>query len=465
LPRRRQSFSSLVSVFRGEGFFCLLDPAEPPSEPCCKNIRVKVSLLFLLTLMSIATLTSAAEPGEPAAALLLRPSAVFDGEQLHSGWAVLVRGEKIEAAGPAKSIPAPNDERTIDLPDDTLIPGLIEGHSHLFLHPYNETPWNDQVTNESLSFRAAAATAHARATLLAGFTTVRDLGTEGAGYGDVGLRKAIDQGIVPGPRMIVVTRAIVATGSYGPKLSTDLDLPQGGEEASGVDGIVRAARSQIGKGADWVKLYVDYRWGAGEPARPTFSQEEIAAAVKAAHDAGRPVAAHATTAEGMRRAILAGVDTIEHGDEGTPEVFRLMKEHKVAFCPTVAASDAILQYRGWKKGVDPEPDRIREKKASMKAAREAGVTFAMGGDVGVFAHGDNAREMELLVHEYGFSPLEVLRQATSGNAAIFHLADRGKIRAGQLADLVAVEGDPTRDVSVVRQIRLVMKGGVIYHQP
>ena len=399
-----------------------------------------------------------------AVSSLLRPAAVFDGAQLHPGWTVLVTGDKIAAAGPAADITAPHGARTIVLPNDTLIPGMIEGHSHLFLHPYNETPWNDQVNNESLSFRTADATAH-RATLLAGFTTVRDLGTEGAGYGDVGLKKAIEQGIVPGPRMIIVTRAIVATGSYGPKLSTDLDLPQGAQEASGVDEIVRAAREQIGKGADWVKLYADYRWGPGEPSRPTFSEEEMAAAVRAAHDAGRPVSAHATTAEGMRRAILAGVDTVEHGDEGTPEVFKLMKEHRVAFCPTVAAGDAIVQYRGWKKGVNPEPARIREKRASMKAARDAGVTFAMGGDVGVFAHGDNAREMDLLVHEYGFTPFEVLRQATSGNAAIFRLADRGNIRAGQLADLVALDGDPTKDVDAVRQVRFVMKGGVIYQQP
>ncbi len=374
---------------------------------------------------------------------------------------MLVRGDKIAAAGPASEITA-GDARPIDLPNDTLAPGMIEGHSHLFLHPYNETPWNDQVTNESLAFRTAAATTHARQTLLAGFTTVRDLGTEGAGYGDVGLKKAIDEGIVPGPRMIVVTRAIVATGSYGPKSSTDLDLPQGAQEASGIEEIVRATRAQIGKGADWVKLYADYRWGAGEPSRPTFSQEELNAAVKAAHDAGRPVAVHATTAEGMRRAILAGVDTIEHGDEGTPEIFKLMKEHGVALCPTVAAGDAIAQYRGWEKGSEPEPERIRAKRASMKAARAAGVTFAMGGDVGVFAHGENAREMELLVHEYDFTPMEVLRQATSGNAAIFHLADRGNIRAGQLADLVAFEGDPTKDVGVVRQVRFVMKGGVIF---
>ncbi|MBA2433961.1 MAG: amidohydrolase family protein [Chthoniobacterales bacterium] len=405
-----------------------------------------------------------ADPSAPSF-FLLRPAAVFDGTQMQPGWAVLVHGDKIAAAGPAAEINPPNDAKTIDLPDDTLIPGLIEGHSHLFLHPYNETPWIDQVTNESLAFRTAAATAHARATLLAGFTTVRDLGTEGAGFADVGLKKAIEQGLVPGPRMIVVTRAIVATGSYGPKLSTDLDLPQGAEEASGVDGIVEAVREQIGKGADWIKLYADYRWGPGEPSRPTFSQEELNAAVKAAHDAGRPVAVHATTAEGMRRAILAGVETIEHGDEGTAEVFKLMKERGVALCPTVAAGDAIEQYRGWKKGSAPEPKGIMEKHASVKTARAAGVIFAMGGDVGVFPHGENAREMELLVRECGFTPLEVLRQATSGNAAIFRLADRGSIRPGQVADLVSVAGDPTKDIGVVRQVRFVMKGGEIFRQP
>jgi imidazolonepropionase-like amidohydrolase len=335
----------------------------------------------------------------------------------------------------------------------------------MFLHPYNETPWNDQVLSESFALRMARATVHAQRTLMAGFTTARDLGTEGAGFADVGLKQAIDQGIIPGPRLIVVTRAIVTKGSYGPKLSPDVDVPQGAEEASGTEEIVRVAREQIGKGADWVKLYADYRWGKDEPSRPTFSQEEMAAAVQAAHSAGRPVAAHATTAEGMRRAVLAGIDTIEHGDEGTLEVFKLMKQKGIALCPTVAATDAISQYRGWKKGVDPEPDRIKKKRESMKAARESGVTFAMGGDVGVFSHGDNVREMELLVHEYGFSPLEVLRQATNGNAKIFHLNDRGQIHPGLLADLVSVSGDPTRDVGTLRHVQLVMKGGVIFRQP
>jgi imidazolonepropionase-like amidohydrolase len=352
----------------------------------------------------------------------------------------------------------------IELTGQTLLPGLLEGHSHLLLHAYNETTWNDQVTSESQALRVARATVHAQKTLLAGFTTERDLGTEGAGYADVGLKQAIEQGIIPGPRMIIVTRALVAKGSYGPKLSSDVDVPQGAQEVSGVDDCVRGAREQIGKGADWVKVYADYRWGKDEPSRPTFSQEELTGIVNAAHSAGRPVAAHATTAEGMRRAVLAGVDTIEHGDEGTPEVFALMKQRNVSLCPTVAANDAISQYRGWKKGSDPEPPPIGQKRASMEAARKAGVTFAFGGDVGVFPHGDNAREMELLVHQYGFTPVDVLRQATSGNASIFHLADRGNIRAGLLADLVAVDGDPTRDIAAIRGVHFVMKGGTVVRE-
>ncbi len=394
--------------------------------------------------------------------VLLKPAAVFDGQEIHAGWSVLVSGEKIVAVG--ADVSAPADARTIELPNETLLPGMIEGHSHMFLHPYNETSWNEQVTNESLALRTARATVHARKTLEAGFTTARDLGTEGAGFADVGLKQAIDSGIIPGPRLIVATRAIVATGSYGPKYATELDVPQGAQEASGIEGVTRAAREQIGKGADVVKLYADYRWGNNEPSRPTFSQEELNAIVQTARSAGRPTVAHATTAEGMRRAINAGVETIEHGDEGTAEVFRLMKQKGVALCPTVAAGDAVSRYHGWKKGSDPEPPRIAQKRASMKAAREAGVTFAMGGDAGVFAHGENALEMELLVHEYGFTPLEVLRQTTSGNAAIFHLADRGLVRPGLLADLVSVAGDPTRDIAVIRQVHLVMKGGTLVRE-
>lgn len=428
-----------------------------------KFLRRRVASFLLLA--GIGPLSVLAQIAPAAStALLLRPAAVFDGETLHQGWGVLVEGDKIKAAGPAGQLAVPAGARTLELPGLTLLPGLIEGHSHLLLHPYNEASWNDQVLLESQAMRVARATAHARATLEAGFTTARDLGTEGADYADVGLKQAIDHGIIPGPRLLVATRALVATGSYGPKLSVDVDVPQGAQEADGTDGIIRAVREQIGKGADIIKVYADYRWGANEPSRPTFSQEELTLIVQTARSAGRPVVAHASTPEGMRRATLAGVQTIEHGDAGTSEVFKLMKQRGVALCPTVAAGDATSQYRGWRKGQDPEPERIRQKHVSMKAALQSGVDVAVGGDVGVFTHGDNLREAEQLVQDYGLPTLQVLRGLTSTNARIFQLLDRGRVQPGLLADLVAVAGDPTQDIKALRQVRLVVKGGVVIKQ-
>jgi len=415
---------------------------------------------FLILLALLLAPPAAAQPAEQL--FLLRPARVFDGVDPapHEGWQVLVRGERIEAAGPNLAVPA--GARVIHLPGATLMPGLIEGHSHLFLHPYNEASWDDQVLREPLALRTARAVAAARATLMAGFTTVRDLGTEGAGYADAGLRDAIARGIVPGPRMLVATRALVATGAYGPKVADPEFSALGAEEADGPN-LVAAARRQIGAGADVVKLYADYRWRPGEPSRATFTIDEMRGAVEVAHSAGRTAAAHASTVEGMRRATLAGVDTIEHGNEGNLEIFRLMRAHDVGYCPTLAASDAIARYSGW-NGAAPEPESIRIKRASFAAALAAGVTMCMGGDVGVFAHGDNAREMELMA-AWGMRPAAVLIAATSGNARLFHLADRlGSIRPGLLADLVAVDGDPIADIRAVRAIRLVMKGGAIVRE-
>jgi len=396
------------------------------------------------------------------AAILLAPDRVFDGVAMHAGWQVLVTGDRITAVG--AKLQAPPNARRMDLAGATLLPGLIEGHGHLFLHPYNETSWDDQVLNESLALRTARAVNHARLTLLAGFTTERDLGTEGAGYADVGLKDAIDQGIVPGPRLLVATRAIVATGAYGPKgFEPGLAIPQGAEEATGAD-LVHAVRRQIAAGADVIKLYADYRWRPGEASRPTFSEAELRAATEAAHDAGRTVAAHATTPEGMRRAIAARVDTLEHGYGGTPEIFREMRKRGIVLCPTLAAGDAIARYKGW-DGKAPVPPSIEQERRAFNAAREARVAICAGGDVGVFAHGENVRELELM-QEYGMPALEVLSAATWVNARALDVDDRvGSIRTGLLADLLAVEGDPGADIHALRKVRLVMKGGHIVTAP
>ena len=412
-----------------------------------KHIFALVLILFLNSLQSQT---------------LLVPERVFDGEAMQTDWVVAVDENRITYAGPLDGLRNSNTYTKQELKGMTLMPGLIEGHSHLLLHPYNETEWNDQVLEESPAERAIRGAVHAKKSLMAGVTSMRDLGSEGAGYTDVYLKKTIDDGIIPGPRTLMAGPAIVATGAYGPKGFHDgVKVPLGAIPVSGRDQAISEVRTQLGNGANLIKIYADYRWGEDELSQPTFLQEEINAMALAANTAGRYVVAHASTPEGMRRAILGGVETIEHGDGGTIEIFKMMKDNGVALCPTLAAGDAIEQYKGWKKDAEPDPERIAKKKKSFQLALESGVDIVFGGDVGVFTHGENYRELELMV-EYGMEPIKALQSATSLNAKLLHFQHLGMIQKGYLADIIAVEGNPIKDISKMKNVKFVMKDGVVY---
>jgi imidazolonepropionase-like amidohydrolase len=413
-------------------------------------MRLLAAFLFL-------TAAAGAEP------LVLEHATVLDagGDRWLADRALLLENGRIVQLAAAGAVAAPAGAVHLDLAGLHVVPGLIELHSHLLLHPYDQISWNDQVLRESLERRTLRAGVAARATLQAGWTTLRDLGTEGAAYADVALRDAIAQGMIPGPRLFVATRAIVAADCYGPAgFDWRFEVPRGAQEVSGADAMRAAVREQIAAGADWVKIYADYRRRPGAPATPTLTQVEIEAAVDEARAAGLPVAAHAVTPEAIRRCVEAGVTTIEHGSEATDAELRRMRDKGTVLCPTLAASEALARQAGWRPG-EPEPERVRQSREMFRRALRAGTIIACGSDVGVFAHGDNARELELMV-EYGMTAAQALRAATSVAAEVLGRSDDlGRIAPGFRADLVAVSGDPLQDISVLHRVVLVVQDGKV----
>jgi imidazolonepropionase-like amidohydrolase len=383
-------------------------------------------------------------------------------EQVKKNVLILIKGNKIEKVG---TFEIPPGAEIIDLSDMTVLPGLIDSHVHLFLH---EGSYDDQLLKESIPYRTIRAVVHAKQTLEAGFTTIRDLETEGAGYADVDLKTAINQGIIPGPRMQVSTRALSTTGGYALMgYSWEIQVPTGAQLVDGVDEVRKAVREQIKYGADWIKIYADSRRRRNEVADSltwylTFSDDELKAIVEEAQKMNVKVAAHCYSSIAAQRAINAGVASIEHGlylDEAT---LKLMKEKGVYYCPTLVA------YYRWSKRecLSPETRKMIENTVKLhsetfKRALKVGVKIAFGSDL-TESHGTNAEEFELMV-KYGMKPLDAIKSATIISAELLGWQDKiGSIEPGKLADIIAVKGDPLNDIKVLRDVKFVMKDGEIY---
>lgn len=427
--------------------------------------------LLALALGAGAPVLRAQAPPSAPRATIVRAARLIDGvsDAVRQSHALLVEGDRILAVGPAAEVArrAPAGAVELDLGDATLLPGLIDAHTHLLLQgDITQQDYDEQLLKESTPYRTIRATVAARTALLNGFTTLRDLETEGAMYADVDVKRAINAGIILGPRLFVATRAFSATGMYPLQgFSWELRVPSGVQIVDGPEEIRKGVREQVRFGADWIKVYVDRRYYLGADGRVrswlNFSDEELRAFVQEAHRLGRRIAAHAIGWDGIDAALRAGFDSIEHGHGLTDDLMDRMVQQKVYWCPTIYVGVYVAPGRGgiWPKLVELE-------RAAFAKAVKKGVLIAYGTDAGGYAWTEpQARELSYMV-QWGMTPMAALKAATSVAATLLAQESQlGSLEAGKLADLIAVPGDPLKDIGALERVHFVMKGGVIYRRP
>jgi len=428
------------------------------------------SVLFATLAVATPAWAQAPQPTQPTPPVLIKAGRLIDGrsDAPQSGVGILIEGDRIKLVGPVAQVQGQaRGARVIDLSQMTVLPGLIDAHTHLLLQgdPTAQS-YNEQLLYQSTPYRAILAARNARIALEHGFTAIRDLETEGAMYADVDVKHAVDRGEIPGPRIFASTRAMAPTGMY-PIVSDnwELELPHGVQPVDGVEGARLAVRQQVAHGADWIKFYSDRRYyftpDSVLHSWVNFTDEEARAIVEEAHRLGRKVAAHAIGSDGIAAALRAGVNTIEHGDGMTDSLLDVLVAKGVYWVPTVTVAYYVAGPRGgaWGPMVD------HQRRAFTRGLKK-GVRIVLGTDVGGFPWTElnQAKEFEYYV-QYGMTPMQAIKSGTSLAAELLGQRDLGVVAAGAYADLVAVAGDPLKDVTELSRVRFVMKGGVTYLSP
>ncbi len=429
------------------------------------SVRILVALLPLLPALLPAQTTAPT----PAKRTLIRAGRLIDGEldRVRVDQGILIEGDRISKVGPYSEVAgAAGDATVLDLSAMTVLPGLIDNHTHILLQgDITAADYDEQLLKESIPYRTIRATVAVRTALEHGFTTMRDLETEGAMYADVDVKTAINRGIIPGPRMFVATRAFAPTGMYPLSgYSWELKMPEGVQIVDGVDNIRHAVREQVKYGADWIKVYVDRRYYLGSDGKlhswVNYTDEELKAFADEAHRLGRKIAGHAIGWDGIDAALRAGFNTVEHGDGLTPDLIDRMVRQKVYWCPTIFVGAYVAEGRGgiWPKLVDLERVAFGE---ALKRGLLPYISY--GTDAGGYAWTENqAQELSYMVR-YGMTPMMAIKSATSVAARLLDQQQNlGAVADGRFADLIAVAADPLEDISELERVKFVMKGGVVF---